>query len=316
MSKFDKDFDFEELTFHCRSPIFMCAECKHAVRCQDLLNLLRLYSFEEKKAAPDYSDAFPFIKPRPENAIPDRNNKLNALTSSEWLRFTRTVVSDILPRTHGHDLRRRHPDYKNHFLMGQLIAFFTKPGQLVLDPFAGTGSALTAASLLGRDAVGFELHKKWIDIYYEICAKAGVDKQKLVQGDAVHLSRYLPPESVDFVIVDPPNVTRPEEWMGPEGGAEAASDAYFTMIEELLLNCRKALSAKKYLALFARNLYQQGSYIFLTPHFAAAAENAGFVIKGEKIWENKGEKLRPYGYPSSYVPNIVHYTILIFQKKK
>lgn len=309
------DFDFEEISFHCRSPIFMCVECKHAEKCRDLLNLLRIYSYEERKKEPDYSKTFPFTKPRPEGIEVDHNNKLNELSSGEWLTFTRTVISEQFPKTIGHKLRRKHPDYKSPFLMGQLISFFTKRGDLLLDPFAGTGTSLVAASLLEREAIGFELHKKWVDVYYEICVQEGLKKQKLVQGDCVHLSRYLPPESTDFIIMDPPSITNPSEWLGPEMGDLPPIEAFFTLLEELLINCYKAMRDNKYIAVFARNLYQKGNYIYITPHYAAAAENAGFILKGEKVWENKAEKLRPYGYPHTYVPNVVHYNILIFQKK-
>ena len=293
----------------------MCVDCSHAGKCQDLLNLLKVYSFEEKMKEPDYLATFPFTQLPPPGAQVDPKNKLNQLTSGEWLKFSRTVISEAFPKILGHKLRRQHPDAKSPFLLGQLIAFFTKKGDLVLDPFAGTGSALIAASLLGREAVGFELHKRWIDLYYEICKQNELPKQKLVQGDSIHLTRYLPPESVDFILVDPPNITNPEEWMGPESEGEPLIDAFFTMFEELLLHSQKILRSQKYVAVFTHNLYQNGNYIYLTPHYAEAAEKSGYLFKGEKIWENKAEKLRPYGYPHTYVPNIVHYSILFFQKR-
>ena len=307
-------FDFEEISFHCRSPIFMCVDCSHASRCQDLLNLLRVYRVEEKQPEPDYRKLFPWVRPRP-GATVDPNNKLNELTSGEWLKFSRTVLADSFPKILGHELRRKHPDYKSPFLLGQLLAFFTKQGEMVLDPFAGTGTALVAAGLMNREAVGFELYKKWIDIYYEICKAHGVPKQKLVQGDCVHLSRYLPAESVDFILMDPPNILKPEEWLGRDLQGPEAIGTFFSMMEELLVNCHKILRNNRYVAIFTRNLYQKGSYVYLTPQFAATGESAGFVLKGEKIWENTAEKLRPYGYPHTYVPNVVHYNILIFQKK-
>ena len=49
---------------------------------------------------------------------------------------------------------------------------------------------------------------------------------------------------------------------------------------------------------------------------ARRAEAVGFVTKGEKIWYQAGARLRPYGYPFAYIPNITHQYIVIFQKPK
>lgn len=52
--------------------------------------------------------------------------------------------------------KRRHPDEKPLPLLDPLIAYGCKPGGLVLDPFAGSCSALDAARRSGRPAVGIE----------------------------------------------------------------------------------------------------------------------------------------------------------------
>ena len=49
-----------------------------------------------------------------------------------------------------------HPTQKPVRLMQALIELTTRPGQLVLDPFAGSGSTLVAAQALGRDFIGIE----------------------------------------------------------------------------------------------------------------------------------------------------------------
>jgi len=50
-----------------------------------------------------------------------------------------------------------HSAQKPLLLMEALIGLATRPGQVVLDPFAGSGSTLLAAQRLGRQFVGFEL---------------------------------------------------------------------------------------------------------------------------------------------------------------
>lgn len=49
-----------------------------------------------------------------------------------------------------------HPNQKPLRLMQALIELTTLPGHLVLDPFAGSGTTLMAAKMLGRDCLGFE----------------------------------------------------------------------------------------------------------------------------------------------------------------
>jgi DNA modification methylase len=302
----------DSVSFHCRSPIYLCPTCTHAENCADLLNLLRLFKLEEKPPDFDFITNFPFLEER--DFEYDPRNKMNELSSGEWLQFTRTVFSPKFPKTLGHEFRRKHPEYKSPHLMGQLVAFFTKRDDLVLDPFAGTGPSLIAAALLGREAIGFEIQPAWVDVYYRICKKLLVPRKKLVEGDCAALLPSIPKESVDFIIIDPPAPINVQEWRRDEAPPEKPVEAFFKFMLRIFNYCYRSLRDQKFMAVFTRNMYQKGRYVSLTPHYAAIAAEAGFVLKGEKIWENPGEKLRPYGYPHSYVPNIVHYTILIFQK--
>lgn len=50
-----------------------------------------------------------------------------------------------------------HPTQKPVEALRPLIEAFTRPGELVLDPFSGSGSTLAAAQQLGRDWTGIEL---------------------------------------------------------------------------------------------------------------------------------------------------------------
>ncbi|HYE58609.1 MAG TPA: site-specific DNA-methyltransferase [Rhodothermales bacterium] len=60
--------------------------------------------------------------------------------------------------------RRVHPTQKPVVLMERIIAAHTKPGDLILDPYAGSGPVLRAAKNLGRRAIGCEIVRDYCDV--------------------------------------------------------------------------------------------------------------------------------------------------------
>lgn len=60
-----------------------------------------------------------------------------------------------------------HPTEKPVSLMSELLVDFTKPGDLICDPFMGSGSTGVAAVRLGRRFVGVEVQPKYFDIACE-----------------------------------------------------------------------------------------------------------------------------------------------------
>ena len=60
-----------------------------------------------------------------------------------------------------------HPTQKSLQLMKRIISVHTNPGQIILDPFMGSGSTGEAALQLGRQFIGIEKEKK----YYALSTK-------------------------------------------------------------------------------------------------------------------------------------------------
>ena len=60
-----------------------------------------------------------------------------------------------------------HPTQKPVELMRKPILNHTKPGELVYDPFLGSGTTLAAAELTGRVCYGLELDPKYADVVVE-----------------------------------------------------------------------------------------------------------------------------------------------------
>ena len=76
---------------------------------------------------------------------------------------------------------------------------------------------------------------------------------------------------------------------------------------------RRVLRDRGYAVVIVRDAYQDGRYRFVASDLAARAEPHGLVPKGDLIWYQAGTRLRPYGYPHAFVPNIVHQHILVLR---
>jgi site-specific DNA-methyltransferase (adenine-specific) len=57
-----------------------------------------------------------------------------------------------------------HPTQKPLELMKRLIALCTQVGDLVLDPFCGSGTTGVACAQLGRSFVGVDLDQSYLDL--------------------------------------------------------------------------------------------------------------------------------------------------------
>lgn len=289
-------------------------------------------------------------------------NTLNELPGEEWLYFTKSMWTTAYPSELGHAKRRAHGANKPPRLMARIIEFFTKGGDLVLDPFAGVGGTLLGAAICRtpRRAVGFEIEARWVDTYAEVVrdalhARDGAGEILADLGasdpggarefdpagcrmeltDALAGLARVQTGSVDLVATDPPY--NPQLRMTMAGGPASATWAnrrtdyamvtedpadiansgsyaeYLDRMTEVLGSCRRVLRDRGHAVLIVRDAYQDGRYRFTGSDLAARAEHVGFVPKGDLVWYQAGSRLRPYGYPRSFVPNIVHQHILVLQ---
>jgi adenine-specific DNA-methyltransferase len=71
-------------------------------------------------------------------------------------------ISDVQPWTYSGN--GSHPTEKSVDTLRPIVETFTKRADVVLDPFAGSGSSLVAAALLGRNYIGIELEAKYCEI--------------------------------------------------------------------------------------------------------------------------------------------------------
>ena len=154
-------------------------------------------------------------------------------------------------------------------------------------------------------------------------------------GDALALLPRLDAGSIDFVATDPPynpqlRVTmsggplaerfanrRTDYAMFTAHAADLANSAtyedYLDRMERVFLELRRVLRDGRYATVIVRDAYQDGRYRFTASDLAARAAAARLVPKGDLVWYQAGTRLRPYGYPHAFVPNIVHQHILVLR---
>ena len=107
------------------------------------------------------------------NPIPTVNNKY--LSDTEYCLFFRDGAKlggsfetkgkyYISPINVSDKDKFEHPTIKPLAFVKNHIINSTKKGDVVLDPFAGSGTTLVAAKELGRQYIGFELESKWYNI--------------------------------------------------------------------------------------------------------------------------------------------------------
>ena len=154
-------------------------------------------------------------------------------------------------------------------------------------------------------------------------------------GDATRLIDGLADGSVDFIATDPPynpqlkitmaggklaetHANRRTDYAmitaDPADLANAASyEEFLERMGALFVSLRRVLKDRRYAVVIVRDAYQDGQYRFTGSDLAARAAAAGLVPKGDLIWYQAGTRLRPYGYPKGFVPNIVHQHILVFR---
>jgi DNA modification methylase len=286
---------------------------------------------------------------------PHPANALNELPGEEWLYFTKSVLTTAYPSELGHAARKAHGANKPPRLMARLIEFFSKTGELVLDPFAGVGGTLLGAAIARgpRRALGIELDARWVAIHDTVVrdlavadlgsadpgGPRGFDPSglELRLGDALAILPTLAADSVDFVATDPPyNIQLPLTMAGgklaethanrrtdyamvSESEADLANapdypaflDRMTTVFGELV----RVLRPGRYAVVIVRDAYQGGRYQFVGADLAQRAETVGLVPKGDLIWHQAGTRLRPYGYPRVFVPNIAHQHILVLRRE-
>ena len=155
---------------------------------------------------------------------------LNCMSAKEWIKSQLGVWQFYYE---GRDVRDKehHPATFPIALARRVIDLFTHGGELVMDPFLGSGTTLLAAQDAGRNAVGFDINENYLELARRRLEQAGSHdkggkpgtatagpkdvegrpgttttgaRQVAVHADARDIACYLAPGTVALSLTSPP----------------------------------------------------------------------------------------------------------------
>ncbi len=270
-------------------------------------------------------------------------NKLNDLTAREWIPETISVWTQRgLGKNHpAAQIEKEHPAPFSFTDVGRLIRFFTKKGNTVLDPFVGIGSTLKACAIEGRKGIGIELNERFVDLTKERLQKEvpedcpAINEQTVLLGDCRDLLNDFEESSVDFIVTSPPywcilhkedhkvNQERKANGLDSRYSDDEADlgnikeyDCFLDELVSVFRQCTHVLKPEKHMAIIVGDFREKSQYHIFHADLANELEKYGLTLKGITILYQRHKRVFPYGYPASFVPNLHHQYILIFQKEK
>ncbi len=270
-------------------------------------------------------------------------NKLNDLEPKSWLKFQKSWFIHNPPPRRKDVLR--HPAKFPETLALEFIEFFTRRGQNVLDPMAGTGSAMVAALRAGRNSYGVELNPGYAVLARQIIAEerlnlgenAGDLACEIFQADAMQIPQMVNESIIpliDYVITSPPywdmlhargSETQKKRRQETEKDVFYSSNPsdlgnipdyglFLQKLIEIYLSLKCVLRPNAYLTVIVKNV-KKGGRVYPLAWDLARELGKTYTLKDEKIWCQDDIRLAPYGLGSAWVSNTFHHYCLQFRNE-
>lgn len=262
-----------------------------------------------------------------------KKTRLNELDGTTWTRYSISVWDIVKTREEN---KLHHPAMFPLELCSRLIEIYTRPGDVILDPFLGSGSTVVAARGLRRKGVGVEVNPSFLDLARRRLSQQNPPnppppEPELYCDDANNLLEYVKAESVDLVITSPPYWRvhlrkRTADYKPPRPYSSLEKDLgnmddYWKFMEALKLvftKIHRSLKPGKRCIIVVMDLRVKSRFIPFHVDIISKMREVGFVLEDIILWDRKREynNLRPLGYPYVFVVNKIHEYITIFRKEQ
>jgi len=256
------------------------------------------------------------------------SSHLNCLTAKEWLKCQIGVWQFYYE---ARDIRDKnlHPAVFPIALAAKVISLFTHRGELVIDPFVGSGTTLVAARDLDRNAVGFDLQKKYIELCEERLRQLALgasSKQLAIQDDARNIADYFDEETVSLILTSPPyanllnrrrknksrrgDLRQNEQFMQIEQYSQDERDLgtmelgeYTNAMGEIFERLLPLLRPKAHCVINVPDMWWKNRRVTIHVSLTEELRRRGYELRNIIIWDrtNIVNKVGIFGWPSNYI---------------
>ena len=251
---------------------------------------------------------------------------INCLTAKQWLKNQLGVWQF---QYESRDIRDKsvHPATYPISLARRIIELFTHEGELVLDPFAGSGTSLVASQDANRNAVGFDLSEEYVNLCLRRISEPSLlspCQQVALHDDARNISAYLAADSVSLIVTSPPyanllnrkrkNKSRRDRKNEQLGKVEQYSqdprdlgtmdlDTYKENLGIIFKSLLPLLRPRGHCVINVPDMWWENERI--TIHVAVIEElrKCGYELRNTIIWDrtNIVNRIGIFGWPSNYI---------------
>ena len=261
---------------------------------------------------------------------------INCMTPKEWLKSQLGVWQFTYEARDIRD-KKTHPATFPISLSRKVIELFTHVGELVVDPFVGSGTTLVAARDTDRNAVGFDLKREYIDLCEQRLAQTQLfapSKQVGVQDDARRISAYLNPDTVSLIWTSPPYSNllnrkrknksrrfRKNEQLGqveqysqdPRDLGTMALDEYTNEMGDIFESLLPLLKPKAHCVINVPDMWWENTRVTIHVSLIEELRRRGYELRNVVIWDrtNLVNKIGIFGWPSNYITMGVTFEYLL-----